>query len=705
MTTILHLSDLHLGPPAEHQYLDDHKSLIAGGDRRAEKHVLREALESLAEDGLFARVSAVVVSGDLTNKSCQDGFDEFADVLRPIIDAVGARNVLVVPGNHDVPWDPGPGDPDRYKGFLSATRAHDLVTPLLDTEDFDGAGRPFGTLTPERHLLRGDDYIVVPINSSHFCWGQEPLDDEAAEALVTAGADVTDLVDRLRRHDVARVSNAQLRALLDLLRKFEPALLNPGGERVRVAVLHHQLLPVTPNEELKSFEALSNLGAIREVLVQLGVQVVLHGHKHEGALFWDYVADRGDLDRPPHRMVVAAAAAAFRPGLSIGRLIHIQSAASARDVLIEDVHAGTARGGAPRLGPARRARLWRPRSVDAIGDAMVLSGESVAEVYAQLQSVFAGRSADQPLRDLTCAIRNGDDAGRVPDGYPQPEGVEDVQSWMSDLVRWWQLPEPQLLQQVTFNHGERIHRHWKDQVKRAAETLKSSAHTTRAVIMLLDPWTDGEPEGEFPSFVLVQLQVVARAERRELDCTGYFRKQEMRYWWPINVAELARVRDAVLEHLAGDHAASAGRLVTISGYAAAGDRLPTVALAAVDRAVDQHPEHLWAMAHELVHPGRRVAEVRDLWDRYLRELDPRGDDPSGELPVSYRGLRDVERMLEWLGAADAPIARALGNLVGLYDALHSQRRRVRAEAATVEQAQRALEQLRQALEVHFAELG
>lgn len=54
---------------------------------------------------------------------------------------------------------------------------------------------------------------------------------------------------------------------------------------------------------------------------------------------------------------------------------------------------------------------------------------------------------------------------------------------------------------------------------------------------------------------------------------------------------------------------------------------------------------------------------------------------------------NVEQMLEWLGAADAPITRAPHNLVGLHDGLHSQARRVRAEAARVGEA----------LEVHFAE--
>jgi 3',5'-cyclic AMP phosphodiesterase CpdA len=703
MTTILHLSDLHLGPPEEHQYLDDHKNLIAGGDRRAEKHVLRETLKRLAEDGVLNQVSAVVVSGDLTNKSCQDGFDEFPDVLRPVIDVVGARNILVVPGNHDVPWNPGPGDADRYKGFLSATRRHDLVTPLLDTEDLDEAGHPREELIAERHLLRGDDYVVVPINSSHFCWGQEPLTDETAESLLTASADIAALVDHLRRHDIARVSNAQMHALVEFLRGSTPTLFDSDRQHVCIAVLHHQLLPVTPNEELKSFEALSNLGAIRELLVQLGVHVVLHGHKHQSALFWDYVADSQGLNHPPHRMVVAAAPASFRPGLPIGRLLHIQPGSLARDVLIEDVLAAPTRGAAPTLRSVQRARLWRRPSVDAVGNAMALSGNSVGEVYAQLQSVFAGRSAGQPLRDLTCEILKGHDAGQVPDGYPQPEGVEDVQSWMSDLVQWWQLPEPQLLQEVTFNHGERIHRHWKDQVERAIATLKSSPNTTRAVIMLLDPWTDGGPGGEFPSFVHVQLQVVSRSGLREVDCTGYFRKQEMRYWWPINVAELAVVRDAVLAGLTGDDTATAGRLVTITGYAAVEDRLPTVALAAVDRAVDQHPEHLWAMAHELVHPTQSLEGARELWDRYLRELEPRADNPSGELPVSYRGLRDVARMLKWLGAGDEPVARALGNLTGLYDALRGQRRQVRAEAATVEQVQRTLGELRSALRAHFAE--
>src|SRR4051794_33886856 len=111
MSTLLHLSDLHLGEPEDHQVIDSFRSRIAVGDRpRAQRDVLREALATLAKDHRLPHIDAVIVSGDLTNRSSQDGFDEFPEVLAPIAELVGAENVLVVPGNHDVPWEHGPGD-------------------------------------------------------------------------------------------------------------------------------------------------------------------------------------------------------------------------------------------------------------------------------------------------------------------------------------------------------------------------------------------------------------------------------------------------------------------------------------------------------------------------------------------------------------------------------------------------------------------
>lgn len=695
MSKILHLSDLHLGPPEDTQLLDDHKSPLAGGDRLAQKDVLAETLKALEDGGALDDLTAVVISGDLTNRARPEGFKEFGDFIAPLLNHVEPEDILVVPGNHDVPWEPEPGDPDRYKEFLTVTRAKEMATPMLDGIDFPTAA------TEAHHLVAREDFILIPFNSSHFSWGKEELDPAVLDEILNGTEDLKKAVDVLRRHDVARVSNEQVEQVLALLSEKEPDLARDDDPRVRIAVLHHQLLPVSSREEFKTFESLSNLGAIRELLAQLRVDVVLHGHKHTSTVFWDYIAHQGEMNRSPWRLLTCASPGSFIPGQPAMRLIRIGSRSEARDLEIEDVIAPR-RGGRLKAGRKSTARLWRSAAVDRIGDAMSIRGANVSEVYAKIQSIFDGRRADEPIHDLVCEVEDPGEAEKLPTDFPELEGIADAQLWMDDLVAWWQIHDPQLLPYVTFNHGERIYRRWGDQILRAVEALRSSLRggTTRAVIILFDPWTDGTAKTEFPSFVLIQLQLTERDGVLALDLTGYFRKQEMRYWWPINVAELAKVQADVISRLSsGDERVTRGRLRTVSAYAAAEERLPAVALAAIDRAVDQHPEDLWQMAYGLAHgtdEGRD--ELKALWERYLNDLGPRPDEPSGILPTSHRGLGDVLRIVEWLGLGKTPVGVALSDLVGHYDSLQDQNPLVKAGASTVRTTNEKLEALRGALD-------
>jgi hypothetical protein len=47
MARLLRLSDLHLGKPEAHQWLDQHKGNLVGTDRGAEKDILRETINAL----------------------------------------------------------------------------------------------------------------------------------------------------------------------------------------------------------------------------------------------------------------------------------------------------------------------------------------------------------------------------------------------------------------------------------------------------------------------------------------------------------------------------------------------------------------------------------------------------------------------------------------------------------------------------------
>jgi 3',5'-cyclic AMP phosphodiesterase CpdA len=680
MSTILHLSDPHLGEPHEWQLLGSQRSTIGREDRRAQRDVLRETLESLEQDeSLLADLQAVVVSGDLTNSGHGDGFDEFDELMAPLRERVGARRVLVVPGNHDVPKEHGPGDDLRYEKFNAVTRGRRLVTPLFDGIDFsaNGALRPAASAHP--HVIETDDAVLVPVNSSHFCWGEEELSGEKMDEVVAAGLEA--VVRELLSQDVARVSNRQMEVLVRHLKKLKLQPRREGDTRVRIAVLHHQLLPVGTREEMKAFESLTNLGAVRALFRELEIDVVLHGHKHEGALYWDYVPSGQDLAAAPHRMLVIAAPADFQPGKVVARLLRVSPRTAARDFHVTNVLAPGSPGGKVTTETVATARLWEPAPDGAPADAMTVRGASVSDVYARLQSIFAERPRSMPLRDIICEIEKPSDAGKVPADYSDPDGVKDVQAWMDGLVDWWQQRDSRLLDWTTFNHGERIYRRWGDQVAYAAEALSAGAGgdghaTTRALIVLFDQVKDttrkeGEPEPSFPSFVAAQLQLVRDGERTRLDCTGYFRKQDMRYWWPINVAELAQVQRRVIERLSVTGLV-AGRLRTITAFAQAQDRLPAVAVPAIDRAVDQAEEELWELAQGLAKPPRSKgdkAKLRALWEERLRELDHAGQDTGARPRISVAGLGQVARYLDWLEAAETPVGISVARLATLYSGL------------------------------------
>jgi hypothetical protein len=120
---------------------------------------------------------------------------------------------------------------------------------------------------------------------------------------------------------------------------------------------------------------------------------------------------------------------------------------------------------------------------------------------------------------------------------------------------------------------------------------------------------------------LAEFTLVTRNGRRELDCFAYFRKQEMRYWWPINAAELKQLQDDVRRQLDKDHRADPGRIVTFSAIALYGDEVPRVAVTEIDRAVDEEGA-IWEMVAAVAFPdSAAAAKGRSRWARALEELE------------------------------------------------------------------------------------
>lgn len=135
-SSLLHISDLHLGSAKDGEVIDDFKSeIIPYAERNTRTKLLRNTLEQLArrlkERG--QKLQAVIVSGDITYGYREEGFKQLDDILSCLGDAYpGSAKTVIVPGNHDVKWLSGNDAAARYGFFLSYVRKKGFITPLLE---------------------------------------------------------------------------------------------------------------------------------------------------------------------------------------------------------------------------------------------------------------------------------------------------------------------------------------------------------------------------------------------------------------------------------------------------------------------------------------------------------------------------------------------------------------------------------------------
>ncbi|MDP9136393.1 MAG: metallophosphoesterase [Actinomycetota bacterium] len=671
MPRILHISDPHLGKPERWQYLGDDKLNLFG--KRTTQDVLKDTLKAFGNSPEAENVDAVVLSGDVTNRARDDGYKELQSLQKLL--PVDSSKIVVVPGNHDVVWDSPEGSETRYASWRKYVRAAGYVTPLLDGIDFKADGALEPPSADRMPVLEGNDFVIVALNSSNFCGvveGATGIDwDKALKYKVRQRDAIKRAIKGLRQHDVPRISTDQMRALVDFLRAKDPLLLEPESDpRIRIAVLHHHLLPVSTSEEVKTFESIVNLGEVRLFLRNLGFHVVLHGHKHQPALYFDYQAPYdAPLGPGQRRTAVAAAPGLFDRGKLTMRVLDFHpraesprgarpQEASAPLLDIRDVE-GLAPSDRFKFAKARTVDLWRSDMETEEGPFVAIYGDSREDVYERLQSTFERYGPGAELSNVLCVVRSPQsaDESTLPSGYP-PVDDSDEADWFRSMVDWWQKADSEVLgrsKATAFNHGQRIFGPgWNPEsdgkgsnaVTRAADVLHAEPDTTRAIAVLVDPRTEaGRLDTEFPAFVVVQLRLVPVGDGMRLDCLGYFRKQDVRHWWPVNVAELARIQRQVQELLGGKGTlAERGHIITFAATALVDGTLPSLNIARIDRAVDDVDGRakILRMAYAIFHPEEPGGDqAGDLWREMFADLYPPADGSGTGRKVASVGIDEL----------------------------------------------------------------
>lgn len=680
--TFLHLTDAHLSAAGVPFERDDRKVDVPGIENGTRGEVLELLFRRLAER-LTAEnrtIDAVLFSGDAQSRGAAGGHEL---VLQLVTDHLGiaAEKIVSVPGNHDVPQDAAPGSPQRYDNFSRIWRDHGCVVPWLDGIDMS----PTSALDRHRLVAADRSWAVYPVNTSNWShvtsvlpkplrnfWDTIP--DTLAAGDTAVAARLKSQLQALARYDMARVSEQQLEAL----RTIVASTPQPDqGRQLRIAVMHHHLRSPSLREELKPFADMSNLEQVRAWLRGSGIGVVIHGHKHEHAAYFDHIY-AGDAD-DMHRVLVISGAT-FEVGRETDalRLITLEGLPHTPEVKIEPIPLPRSGAEDPRPTPILR-RLWttgvRPAETVVVspGSPVTVEGTDLDEVYARALAIArtnASRSTLIVHLDLP------DDDSRtlpLPAAYAVPDDLQgdERQTWLRELVEWWQLDRSQLEPRIPYLHGARLRRYGGkiDQIERIIALLRAKP-STRAVAVLVDPFRDFAPNGageEFASFCLVEFRRRdADAGRIAVDAIAFYRAQEFERWWPINIAEVRFLQREICEEL-GYHC---GRITTIAADARTISRSPTqVAMPIVDRWLDQAPERLHLLADALVHKrtqgDAQVSAVRE-WRRSLGELRnaAQGFNADG-IPVAIEGLLTLAAYIEATSTSDDELSTLARNLSDL----------------------------------------
>lgn len=237
---ILHLSDLHCGPT----------NRFTEGDPRMPDRMPRIAKMVVNDvNNLNLSPDAIVISGDLTDAAKAHEFHWARKfVLNPLLSglSLSKRQIVVVPGDHDIEW--------------------------IEGDEYLPAETPHGNYTDSYQLFYDRD-PEDPKRLFHICY----LEDKN---LLILGLDSC-VIENSTNAGIGFVGPRQREVVLKRIHE----LTEGHDDCVKLAILHHHLMPVEDIKELpkqgQKFSLVMDAQSVLRFLYRENFLAVLHGHQHQ----------------------------------------------------------------------------------------------------------------------------------------------------------------------------------------------------------------------------------------------------------------------------------------------------------------------------------------------------------------------------------------------------------------------------------------
>ncbi|SCX62460.1 metallophosphoesterase [Nitrosospira sp. Nsp1] len=272
MTTILHLSDLHVGI-----HFDPTKS--------TKWRFLEQEVEKTIKPDL------IIVTGDLVNSPWPWTLNKARKMLEELRNKAGDKcQLVVVPGNHDTRW----------QGMLAVSQIMvfggvfiGLAFMIAYWEEqpwrhivylaYHSNWRAFWKIIGGGEVLVGGLFFVGAILILLRFFLTTRLEKYLKPLLITSPTYFHDLKIGVLPFDSASKGIGWARGYVDdkgFLARQSSSDTNPSDDLFWIAAVHHHPLPLPYDSKDERMMILNNAGAFLSELRKRRVRLVLHGHKH-----------------------------------------------------------------------------------------------------------------------------------------------------------------------------------------------------------------------------------------------------------------------------------------------------------------------------------------------------------------------------------------------------------------------------------------
>lgn len=281
---VVHVSDVHIGPDHGFRLSFSGKTINAESSKLS--GLLRRDLEGL---GLLGRVDSLVISGDLVCRGVHDEFCRASEVLQELLKDLNLSKdqLMLVPGNHDVQWDPGEFSPTVPGNRQLSRDGYDMLLKLLGKN-------------PQTSF----EQIIITSKGGHRRLRIAGFDSNYVEGPNTAG--------------IGFVSKEALDAAGQVL---DADLHVTAMPTLTWFVVHHHVLPVCDvsisDAQGRRISVMGNASQILSTARAWGVESVLHGHQHQPAVSYAqrWIGESGPSKFSPILIVGAGSCGAKRERL------------------------------------------------------------------------------------------------------------------------------------------------------------------------------------------------------------------------------------------------------------------------------------------------------------------------------------------------------------------------------------------------------